>query len=303
MYVFNNQNIMHEIACGSNFGYVLSEDVHFISTDYKVLQSQVKDIFVRCLKMLYNGNVFLYYITDAYQPFSVLLTKITPDHFIQISLNIFNDLTKVQNNGFLSSRKIMTSWEKIFIDPVTYKAKLVYLPVDIMLSDDDVQPENDLRKHLARLAHQYFLMKNERLERFLSDLSDGRVSVRQLCENYASVHTDLSEQPFCIRAVNAPEPFEILLDKEIRLHQEPGFGKGQILLGSRREFSDIEIPFNKRISRKHCCVVHNSGGYFIADEGSRNGTFVNNKRLVPHQYEKLQKGMVLRLADSVFEVL
>lgn len=299
MYAFENKNILHEISCGNNFAYILNDNVNFVSIDYKVLQSQTMGIFIRCLKMHYNGKVQLYYMTDGYRAMSEMMTEMTPDFLVNVAVNLLGNLIEVESNGFLCIRNIELSWTKIFVDPVTLNVKFVYLPIDIKLFDSDMEFENRLRSNIVQFIQKYFLVKNERMKRFLSDISNRGMSIRQVYSKYTAIKEKKQEdlcrkekdRPLQMRALNAPEPFEILLKAD------------SILLGSRREFADVEIAFNKRISRKHCRVIHNSKGYFIVDEESKNGTFINNKRLVPHQPEALQRGAIVRLADSVFQIL
>ena len=50
-------SLLQEIACGTNFAYVLSDNGMFLPTEYKVLQSQANSNFVKCMKMLSNGNL------------------------------------------------------------------------------------------------------------------------------------------------------------------------------------------------------------------------------------------------------
>lgn len=52
MYSLKDNGILREVRCGNNFGYVLEDSVHFVNTDYKVLQSYKGGIFIPCMKML-----------------------------------------------------------------------------------------------------------------------------------------------------------------------------------------------------------------------------------------------------------
>lgn len=92
-------------------------------------------------------------------------------------------------------------------------------------------------------------------------------------------------------AMNAPGHFEILIDK------------GDMLLGKKRELVDAVIPFNKMISRKHCRISKSNGKFYISDEGSANGTYVNRVRLSPGQRQQIKKGDIIRLADSDFQIV
>lgn len=61
------KNVITEMACGQNISYMLSDNSLFLTTEYKVLQSQVNSCFVKCMKMNYNGKTQLYYMTNKYK--------------------------------------------------------------------------------------------------------------------------------------------------------------------------------------------------------------------------------------------
>ena len=63
------------------------------------------------------------------------------------------------------------------------------------------------------------------------------------------------------------------------------------------------IPFNRMISRKHCRITNQTGIYYINDEGSANGTFVNGVRLNPGQKVQINRGDIIRMADSDFQII
>ncbi len=92
-------------------------------------------------------------------------------------------------------------------------------------------------------------------------------------------------------ALNAAEPFEILIDRE------------EMLLGKKRALVDVVISFNNMISRKHCRISRDNGAFYISDEGSANGTYVNRVRLSPGQRQRIKKGDIIRLANSDFRIV
>lgn len=57
---------IRELECGANFSYVLEDGSTFLSTEYKVLQSQTDSCFVKCMKMLYNGKIQLCTLKTEY---------------------------------------------------------------------------------------------------------------------------------------------------------------------------------------------------------------------------------------------
>lgn len=71
--------------------------------------------------------------------------------------------------------------------------------------------------------------------------------------------------------------------------------KGAHLTIGRKEGKDICIP-DARISRDHALIVSESSSVFIVDQGSREGTYLNGKRI--DRREKLNPGDVIGLGDT-----
>lgn len=59
---------------------------------------------------------------------------------------------------------------------------------------------------------------------------------------------------------------------------------------------------NESVSKSHASIVFDrgSGGYFVTDEGSRNGTCLNGELLQPHVRASLWSGAYLSFGDAVF---
>lgn len=302
MYALKDKGIVSELECGNNFGYVLSESKYFVSIDYKVLQSQSNGIFVPCMKMMYNGKIELYYITDDFRPMSTMFTGITPDTLINIVINVFGSIVEVRNNGFLHIQNIDISWDKIFVDPNTLKVKLVYIPINEKVFDSYAEFESELRSSLMKLINTLITMPNNRLDRFSSDLVNGSMTIEDIYNKYKGTGMPVLEQQnnkeadnsntvLKLVAMNAPKHFEVLLDRP------------QIVLGKKKELVDIVIDFNKMISRKHCSIFNTNGMYYISDEGSANGTYVNGGKTVRGQKTPIKKGDIIRMADSDFQIV
>jgi len=61
-------------------------------------------------------------------------------------------------------------------------------------------------------------------------------------------------------------------------------------------------PKSESVSRKHCIIVMRDNKVLIQDLKSRNGTFVNEKRLPPDKAKILESGDKLRVGKLEFEV-
>lgn len=304
MYSLKDNGILREVRCGNNFGYVLEDSVHFVNTDYKVLQSYKGGIFIPCMKMLYNGKTELYYVTDDYRPMSSMFAGIMPDTLITIVLNLFANVIEVRNNGFLTCQNIDLSWDKIFIDDSTLKVRLIYLPINVKTFDSYAAFENELRSSLVKLINKVIISSNSRLEQFMLDLCNGSLQLEDVYSKSRGV-----EKASGYRKKTDNEEIRMIQDEGIRIiamnrneHFEITVGREEVLIGKKAGLVDVIIPFNKMISRKHCRIIWENDNYFISDEGSANGTYVNGIRIAPGKPCRINRGDIIRLADSEFQI-
>lgn len=305
MYTLKDNGVISEVVCGNNFEYIVEKNECFVNTDYKVLQSQTNGIFIQCMKMTRNGKLDLYYITSDYRPMSSMFVGITADTLIAVVVNLFASVIEVRNNGFLACQCIDLSWDKIFVEQNTLKVKLVYLPLSVKVFDSYAEFESELRASIVKLINKVIVETNERLNQFVLDLCNGSLSIEDIYNRSRSAGAPAIEkrednrrpiQPTVTMvikmvAMNAPSYFEIVIDK------------AEVLIGKKQEIVDRVIGFNKMISRKHCRVTSVNGAFYINDEGSANGTYVNGMKLVPGQKCQINRGDIVRLADSDFQIV
>lgn len=306
MYTLKDNGVITEVTCGNNFEYILEDSSHFMNTDYKVLLSQTNGIFVQCMKMTRNGKTDLYYITDDYRPMSSMFVGITADTLIAVIINLFACVVEVRNNGFLTCQCIDLSWDKIFVEQNTLKVKLVYLPFSIKAFDSYAEFESELRSSIVKLINKVMISTNERLDQFVLDLCNGSLTLEDVYNKSRNAGTppivkQEARKPSTLSpdanttiklvAMNAPNYFEIVVDKD------------DLLIGKKQDLVDKVISFNNMISRKHCRITKTNGEFYINDEGSANGTYVNGIRLNPGQKSQVNRGDIIRLADSDFQIM
>ena len=294
-------NYISEMECGSNFAYVLSDNSTFLSTEYKVLQSQANSCFVKCMKMMYNGKVQLYYLTKGLKSFASMIPSMDSDSFLTIVSNLLSDIIDVKHNGFLSCQNIDISFERIYIDPTTHKVSLVYLPLSKRIYDDNSSFENEIRTGLVKLISGISTFSFPKTMQFSADLSNGTLSIEDLHMRFKGgktidrgtvdvVQDNSSSGLLRIIAMNAPSRVEIAVTKD------------EFIIGKKAELCDGVIDFNKMISRSHCRINKRGNHYTITDLQSANGTFVNKVKLQPNQPHPINNGDVIRLANSDFQV-
>ena len=302
MNILIENNYIKEMECGSNFSYILNENSTFLSTEYKVLQSQANSCFVKCMKMMYNGKMQLFYLTKGLKPFANMIPSLDADSFLTIVSNLLSNIIDVKHNGFLSCRNIDISFERVYVDTATLKVSLVYLPINKRMFDDSSAFENELRTSLVKLISGISTLSSSKTMRFFSDLSNGSLTLEDLQNRIKGgnggthvvkpPHTNTSPEigKLLIIAMNAPTRVEIEVTKD------------EFIIGKKQELVDGVVSFNKMISRSHCKINRSGNQYTVTDLQSANGTYVNKVRLQPNQPCHIKNGDVIRMADSDFQV-
>lgn len=284
-------------SSGSNISYVLNDNNDFSLTEYKVLQSQSNAGLIKCMQMLYNGKIELYYLTSGYRSFASMLPSLDGNGFMTIMGNLLNTIIEVKNNGFLSYEKIEISPDKIFIHPSNLSVGLIYVPIQMRGFKDILSFETDLRTNLIRLIDGLPSLRSRRINEFYQDLSNGTLTLEALANKIMGIsvipndccnETGLSVMSLV--ALNAPAPFDLTINKE------------EFLIGKSRSKADGLISFNKAISRAHCKILRTNGSYFLIDLKSTNGTYLNGVRLQPHKPVPVKNGDIIRLANLDFRV-
>jgi pSer/pThr/pTyr-binding forkhead associated (FHA) protein len=68
----------------------------------------------------------------------------------------------------------------------------------------------------------------------------------------------------------------------------------------RADENHVVLNDDPAVSRFHARLLYDNGSLWLRDAGSRNGIFVNDKRLGDHR--DLRVGDTIRIGQSVFEV-
>ncbi len=295
--LMENKDI-RELVCGDNFAYVLKDRGAFLPTEYKVLQSQSDGCFVRCMKMLYNGQVQLYYMTRELKPFSAMIPTVDADSFLTIVSNLFASILDVKNNGFLSCQNVDISFDKIYVDPATYKVRLVYLPLSKRVYEDYASFENEMRSELVRLIAEEDALVSPQTTQLSADLSNGTLTLEDVYSRMkdgkgtrSAGQKNAPGGTLRLVAVNGPARLEIAVTKD------------DFVIGKKAELCDGVVGFNKMISRAHCKICRRDGQYTITDLQSANGTYVNRVRIQPGRPHPVKNGDMIRLANSDFQIL
>lgn len=77
-------------------------------------------------------------------------------------------------------------------------------------------------------------------------------------------------------------------------------GKPSFVLGKNPEKSDYAVADNTNISRMHAVITMRNGRYYVMDQNSTNGTFINGRIIKAGQETEILPGDCLMLANEEF---
>ena len=97
----------------------------------------------------------------------------------------------------------------------------------------------------------------------------------------------------------ANEPTPTL--RRMKNKQEQSITHDSFLIG-KDPMCQWRIGDNKAISRRHALIKKQNGSFFLIDQNSTNGSFLNGKALKSGKEERLQNGDSIRLADEEFTI-
>lgn len=294
-------HVVSEIKYGTNFAYILNDNNSFLPTEYKMLHGQMDSVFLKCMKMLFNGKTQLFYLTETYVSLLSILHKLNPDNFLSIVSNLFASIIEAKNHGFLSCKHIDISFEHIFIDPATLKVKLVYIPATINLYDDVSSFESEIRINLIKLLSETSNISSSKTLYLSSDLQNGSISLDEIYSKLSGNSIDSSRN---INSSSSSQPKQFkLIAMDIQPRVEIVVDKPEFVIGKKQSVVDGVVSFNKLISRVHCKIVLKQQQYYIEDLHKCHLHFVNNVRLQQNVPTRIKHGDIVRMANSNFQVV
>ena len=301
------QGAIRGIKYDENFAYILENENDFLYTEYKILQNQLGNIFIRCMQTRYNGRIQLYYLTGRYKKLIDVIDRLNESNFLHIVESLIYDVVEVKKNGFLTCCNINIFFDSIYVDLDTNNVCIVYLPVKQHIYSDTYTFESQFKNFLRAFIQKVSLPLSSDIMEFINALNVEKSNSQMLLscidkiisrrggsqifgsEDKKSYTTKLVASNQNVPAAYAP--FEIVIDKR------------EIIIGSDSKYASALIPFNKAVSRSHAKVMMLGDNYTITDLSSRNGTYVNNVKLYPDQEYPIRNGDIVRIANIDFKFM
>lgn len=78
---------------------------------------------------------------------------------------------------------------------------------------------------------------------------------------------------------------------------------GDNFLVGQSNSADYAILDNTAVSRKHAVIINKNGKSYVIDQGSTNGTYIDDDKLTPNVETEICAGQRLRFADEEYEFM
>ena len=285
---------LQRVKAGKNLGFLFEDDERFSSIGYKVSQAPDKDCFLKSTKLRYNGQLKIIYFVENYQNLSTMITSVPPGTISALFYKLIYVISQIPEYGYISGENLLISPEDIYFDTKTLEPKLVYLPLNADSTvETQMEFENTLRRNLYNAIKDVVHADMSALKSMLTDNSEGLDGLLKQLQKSTNIGDMKNPAGFADGMVlkcsnpNCDMSFQITKD--------------YFTLGRAKD-NDAVLNISNMISRKHCSIVKKNRKYYLKDEDSTKGTFLNGKKCQKLIEIPLQNGDIIKIWELSFVV-
>lgn len=299
-----------EYTSDFNKAFLLKEDQIFSEKDMKEMKVCMEAHYIACNKVMFNGKVKFIYITEKYHTLVNILSQMEKKSFIKCLLQIIQCQSKIKNSQTLEISKLLIDKKYIFWDAEEEQIKMIYLPVEnVAVSESDALYNS--KCFLKWMVQSVSILDSRTEEDLLSVITDEAVTWGQMYENIFDIfnNTTKTGSDFLKKKEDSRQECSgVNTEKKLILEmtgtKQPVIFKiyknKEFIIGRSGKSSDGVIPENHAVGRKHCRIRFSQNKYYLEDLGSKNGTFLNGKKVVGRMSEEIAANDIIRLANVEF---
>ena len=221
------------------------------------------------------------------------LMPLTRRYFSKLLRNILQTLTAAEERHFNKNLFIYDPCF-IFVEPASWQFYFTYIPLQPYETGGNLR---DLLDSLMQYATFETAEDTSYVQDYIQILNNGPLVSLFVLEEYiryleAGIKKKTNQGSYGGLIPARASLIEIISGQRIPITTLP------FKIGSQPD-SDM-IPNTAGISRKHAELQDENGQYVLIDTGSRNGTFVNGKRLFPGVKELIHAGDHIGFAGAEY---
>lgn len=230
----------------------------------------------------------------------------------------------VYNNG-LNVNSVRFNMDDVYINEMTKEMYFIYFPIvggqesaDIVGFIENIiytmtPVINEDTNYISRFMYyvrSFHGFNGNAIEKYISReeravvnvLKNKAVTMQQTMQGSMDGTTVLSDDSISIQQIQQMQPVNYHFASLTRqvTGEKIELGKPSFVLGKNPEKSDYAVAGNTNISRVHAVITMRNGRYYVMDQNSTNGTFINGRIIKAGQETEILPGDCLMLANEEF---
>ena len=239
----------------------------------------------------------------------------------------------VYNNG-LNVNSVRFNMDDVYINEMTKEMYFIYFPIvggqesaDIVGFIENIiytmtPVINEDTNYISRFMYyvrSFHGFNGNAIEKYISREERAVVNVlkntavtmqqtmqqqimQQVMQGSMDGTTVLSEDGISVQQIQQMQPVNYHFASLTRqvTGEKIELGKPSFVLGKNPEKSDYAVADNTNISRVHAVITTRNGRYYVMDQNSTNGTFINGRIIKAGQETEILPGDCLMLANEEF---
>ena len=239
----------------------------------------------------------------------------------------------VYNNG-LNVNSVRFNMDDVYINEMTKEMYFIYFPIvggqesaDIVGFIENIiytmtPVINEDTNYISRFMYyvrSFHGFNGNAIEKYISREERAVVNVlkntavtmqqtmqqqimQQVMQGSMDVTTVLSDDGISVQQIQQMQPVNYHFASLTRqvTGEKIELGKPSFVLGKNPEKSDYAVADNTNISRVHAVITTRNGRYYVMDQNSTNGTFINGRIIKAGQETEILPGDCLMLANEEF---
>lgn len=235
----------------------------------------------------------------------------------------------VYNNG-LNVNSVRFNMDDVYINEMTKEMYFIYFPIvggqesaDIVGFIENIiytmtPVINEDTNYISRFmcyVRSFHGFNGNAIEKYISREERAVVNVlkntavtmqqqimQQVMQGSMDGTTVLSDDGISVQQIQQMQPVNYHFASLTRqvTGEKIELGKPSFVLGKNPEKSDYAVADNTNISRVHAVITTRNGRYYVMDQNSTNGTFINGRIIKAGQETEILPGDCLMLANEEF---
>lgn len=227
----------------------------------------------------------------------------------------------VYNNG-LNVNSVRFNMDDVYINEMTKEMYFIYFPIvggqesaDIVGFIENIiytmtPVINEDTNYISRFMYyvrSFHGFNGNAIEKYISReeravvnvLKNKAVTMQQVMQGSMDGTTVLSDDGISVQQMQPVNYHFASLTRQVT-GEKIELGKPSFVLGKNPEKSDYAVADNTNISRVHAVITMRNGRYYVMDQNSTNGTFINGRIIKAGQETEILPGDCLMLANEEF---